>query len=76
MVTCGSDTTIGALYLSAYDMIFCFVVDHDPMAYIAYALQGISLALIFTAGQLSNKFSIFSFSECHLPVDIYMAVAS
>ena len=70
MVTCGSDTTIGALYLRAYDMIFCVVVDHDPMAYIAYALQGISLALIFTAGQLPNKFSIFPFSECHLPVDI------
>ena len=51
-------------------MIFCVVVDHDPMAYIAYALQGISLALIFTAGQLPNKFSIFPFSECHLPVDI------
>ena len=50
---------IGALYLRAYDMIFCVVVDHDPMAYIAYALQGISLALIFTAGQLPNKSSIF-----------------
>ena len=70
-----SDTTIGALSFSAYDMIFCIVVDHDLMAYIAYALQGISLALIFTAGQLPNKF--FPFSECNLPEDNKnMAVAS